>query len=222
MVLVGVQPTLMQVPPTCSCSIKAVLRPARARAVESGPPACPAPMTTASYSCAGAIVSFLSICQDITIAIDRIVLARADSLHPTVKSAAGRPGVTWRDQGDAAQVRVRGAMPPLCFVRGDEIQDLRPGVGAGLREVGSPAVEEAVWRAGIGDHPMGDAGLIQFPVEPLHLLCRDARIGPAKEGEDGEFDLGGAIQKCASAPEIARHSGIEADHAVQANVLRAG
>src|ERR1700682_296625 len=39
----------MQVPPTCTRSIIAVFFPALAKAVESGPPACPAPMTMASY-----------------------------------------------------------------------------------------------------------------------------------------------------------------------------
>src|SRR5918995_7101917 len=45
----------MQVPPTCSCSIRTVRRPALARAVESGTPACPAPMTMASYFSGGLI-----------------------------------------------------------------------------------------------------------------------------------------------------------------------
>src|SRR3954453_10543045 len=49
MVLVGVQPTLMHVPPTCSRSMMAVLRPDRASALDNGPPLCPAPMTIASY-----------------------------------------------------------------------------------------------------------------------------------------------------------------------------
>src|SRR5260370_37741418 len=49
MVLVGVHPSLMQVPPTCTRSTMAVFHPALAKAVESGPPAWPAPMTMASY-----------------------------------------------------------------------------------------------------------------------------------------------------------------------------
>ena len=49
-VLVGVQPSFMQVPPTCTRSIMAVFQPARAKAVDSGPPDWPAPMTIASYS----------------------------------------------------------------------------------------------------------------------------------------------------------------------------
>src|SRR5215208_5968313 len=51
-VLVGVQPSLMQVPPTCSRSIRTVLRPEPASAWESGTPAWPAPITTASHCCA--------------------------------------------------------------------------------------------------------------------------------------------------------------------------
>jgi hypothetical protein len=52
-VLVGVLPTFTQVPPACSRSITAVRRPARARAMESGPPAsgppaCPSPIMIAS------------------------------------------------------------------------------------------------------------------------------------------------------------------------------
>ena len=47
-VFVGVQPSLTQVPPKCSCSMRAVLRPARDRAVDNGPPPCPAPITMES------------------------------------------------------------------------------------------------------------------------------------------------------------------------------
>src|SRR2546428_2728981 len=50
MVLVGVQPTLMQVPPTCSRSITATFQPARASAIASGLPDWPVPMITASYA----------------------------------------------------------------------------------------------------------------------------------------------------------------------------
>ena len=49
MVFVGVQPSLIQVPPTCSRSMMATFHPARANAVESGPPAWPEPITIASY-----------------------------------------------------------------------------------------------------------------------------------------------------------------------------
>src|SRR2546423_11508110 len=49
MVLVGVQPSLMHVPPTCVRSTIAVRRPAAARAPASGPPPWPAPITIASY-----------------------------------------------------------------------------------------------------------------------------------------------------------------------------
>jgi hypothetical protein len=49
MVLVGVQPSLMQVPPICSRSINAVFRPDETRAVERGPPDWPAPMMIESY-----------------------------------------------------------------------------------------------------------------------------------------------------------------------------
>ena len=41
MVFVGVQPTLIQVPPTCSRSMMAVLRPASAKSRASGFPAWP-------------------------------------------------------------------------------------------------------------------------------------------------------------------------------------
>ncbi len=47
-VLVGVQPQLMHVPPANSRSITAICQPARASAVASGPPACPAPITIPS------------------------------------------------------------------------------------------------------------------------------------------------------------------------------
>src|SRR5437773_5487712 len=63
MVLVGVQPSLMQVPPTCSRSIMAVFHPAPASALESGVPACPEPITIALY-CTGWVISvylFLSL-----------------------------------------------------------------------------------------------------------------------------------------------------------------
>src|SRR5579872_274837 len=55
MVFVGVQPSFTQVPPTCLRSINAVCMPAPARAVESGVPACPAPMMMASY-CAELVI----------------------------------------------------------------------------------------------------------------------------------------------------------------------
>src|SRR6202521_1591018 len=51
-VFVGVHPSLMQVPPTCFRSIRAVCIPAAASAVERGVPACPEPMMMASYCCA--------------------------------------------------------------------------------------------------------------------------------------------------------------------------
>ena len=49
MVFVGVHPSLMHVPPTCSRSTSAVRIPAPASACDSGTPACPAPITIASY-----------------------------------------------------------------------------------------------------------------------------------------------------------------------------
>src|ERR1019366_3393340 len=55
MVLVGVHPSLTQVPPTCSRSMRAVRMPASARAVESGVPACPEPITMAS-NCCGVVI----------------------------------------------------------------------------------------------------------------------------------------------------------------------
>src|SRR6187402_2287685 len=48
-VLVGMQPSLTQVPPRCSRSISAVFRPALASRTASGGPAWPAPITIASY-----------------------------------------------------------------------------------------------------------------------------------------------------------------------------
>src|SRR5262245_985640 len=48
MVLVGVQPRLMHVPPTCSRSITATFQPARPSASASGLPDWPVPMMTAS------------------------------------------------------------------------------------------------------------------------------------------------------------------------------
>src|SRR4029077_3377564 len=48
MVLVGVHPSLMQVPPTCSRSTRAVRIPAPASAWHSGVPPCPEPITIAS------------------------------------------------------------------------------------------------------------------------------------------------------------------------------
>lgn len=61
-VLVGVQPVLMQVPPTCSRSINATFQPARASSSVSGLPAWPAPMTMASKL--SAVMGF-SLCHAI-------------------------------------------------------------------------------------------------------------------------------------------------------------
>src|SRR5262249_47328535 len=47
--LVGVHPSFTHVPPTCSRSTSDVRIPATANACASGPPACPAPTTIASY-----------------------------------------------------------------------------------------------------------------------------------------------------------------------------
>jgi hypothetical protein len=55
-VLVGVQPLLTQMPPICSRSISAVVRPDWARVRASRVPACPAPTTTASFYFGIAIV----------------------------------------------------------------------------------------------------------------------------------------------------------------------
>ena len=60
-VLVGVHPSLMQVPPACSRSMSAVFRPAPAKAVASGPPACPAPTMITSY-CSAMCASSLPLC----------------------------------------------------------------------------------------------------------------------------------------------------------------
>src|SRR5436309_13346610 len=49
MVLVGVQPVLMQVPPRCASSISATLQPRSARLCERGLPPWPEPMIIASY-----------------------------------------------------------------------------------------------------------------------------------------------------------------------------
>src|ERR1700675_2018631 len=49
MVLVGVQPSFTQVPPTCLRSTRAVCMPASASARLSGVPPCPEPTTIASY-----------------------------------------------------------------------------------------------------------------------------------------------------------------------------
>jgi len=48
MVLVGVQPSFTHEPPTCLRSMRTVFRPASARVLESGVPACPEPTTIAS------------------------------------------------------------------------------------------------------------------------------------------------------------------------------
>src|SRR3989442_7035654 len=49
MVLVGVQPVLMQVPPRCAFSISATLQPRSARLYARGLPPWPEPMIIASY-----------------------------------------------------------------------------------------------------------------------------------------------------------------------------
>src|ERR1700730_1293416 len=58
MVLVGVQPSLTQGPPTCSRSISAVRRPAPASAIHSGVPPWPEPITIAWYR-SGALIEEL-------------------------------------------------------------------------------------------------------------------------------------------------------------------
>src|SRR5262249_11895914 len=54
MVLVGVQPVLMQVPPRCSLSTRATLQPWSASFCDSGLPAWPEPRMMASYCGMGA------------------------------------------------------------------------------------------------------------------------------------------------------------------------
>src|SRR6266516_7602677 len=82
-VLVGVQPSLIQVPPTCTRSIRAVFHPARARVVESGPPAWPAPITIASYCVVGVIFFHLLVLSHrlYVLSPNHIVIPCADSLH---------------------------------------------------------------------------------------------------------------------------------------------
>ena len=58
-VLVGMQPTLTQVPPSSLRSMIAVFRPSAPRRAASAGPACPAPMTMASYF--SAMASYFSI-----------------------------------------------------------------------------------------------------------------------------------------------------------------
>src|SRR5215510_4856160 len=72
MVLVGVQPSLTHVPPTCSLSTSAVRIPAPARACDKGVPACPAPITMASYS-----LGFTAV--DLRLSI--LGVSRARSIH---------------------------------------------------------------------------------------------------------------------------------------------
>src|SRR5215467_4430161 len=80
MVLVGVQPQLMQVPPTSSDSTTAVFFPARPRAVDSGPPDWPAPITIASYMTVITVRSSL---------LDNLILHGGD--HPDTCRHAGHP-----------------------------------------------------------------------------------------------------------------------------------
>src|SRR6516164_7344301 len=61
MVLVGVQPVLMQVPPRCSCSISATAKPRSASFCDSGFPAWPEPITMASKRGMVATPFFLSL-----------------------------------------------------------------------------------------------------------------------------------------------------------------
>src|SRR5262249_10486809 len=80
MVLVGVQPSLMQVPPTCSRSIKAVFQVACASAVESGVPACPEPMMMALYF-SGVLMGALAIRFRIARQVTGLNQARPDLLE---------------------------------------------------------------------------------------------------------------------------------------------
>src|SRR5205807_6167385 len=68
MVLVGVQPSLMQVPPTCTRSTRAVRLPDPASAVASGPAACPEPRMMASYAVVIGISPVLTGPADATVA----------------------------------------------------------------------------------------------------------------------------------------------------------
>src|ERR1700730_18532248 len=91
MVFVGVQPSLMQVPPTCSRSISAVRRPARASAMHNGVQPWPEPITIAWY-CSGPLIGMLLGLGESCVA--RRWDAQAERLEPRYNKEA--PGNRYR------------------------------------------------------------------------------------------------------------------------------
>ncbi len=65
----------------------------------------------------------------------------------------------------------------------DETQHLCPGIGRGIAELGSAAIEEAVRRPWIDHDRMLDAAAVERLIEGLDLLDWDALVGPAKQPE---------------------------------------
>src|SRR5690242_9580072 len=82
----------------------------------------------------------------------------------------------------------------LGGVRADEVEDAGPGVGGFVGVFGEFAVEEGVRSAGIDDDFVGDVGGGEVLVELVDLLLGDALVGSAVEAEDGDADLGGAVE----------------------------
>src|SRR5215471_18960882 len=148
MVLVGVQPRLTQVPPTSSTSITAVFLPALARAVDSGPPPWPAPITIASYVAVIAVphswISWCAMGESTPTAADTLrALIRFDTTNPPgrerpclefLRGLFGARGISGQMLGASLErpnlvVRVpgRGEAPPL-LMQGHGALDMKGGV----------------------------------------------------------------------------------------------
>src|SRR6266849_11214980 len=67
----------------------------------------------------------------------------------------------------------------------DKAQHLPPGVGGCFGKLLVAAIEEAMCRAGVDNNLIVDAGSLDFLLELMHLLYRDALVSAAEEAEQG-------------------------------------
>src|ERR1700677_909011 len=118
MVLVGVQPRLIQVPPTSWRSISAVLFPAATNAPASGLPPCPEPMTMASKTSATCVL-MVDHLEKWDASKDFDAIESESALKPFISERRGgsrrrrQPGLRAGPGPD------RGPSPPACGGNGN-------------------------------------------------------------------------------------------------------
>src|ERR1700689_4046222 len=119
MVLVGVQPRLIQVPPTSWRSISAVFFPAATSAPASGLPPCPEPMTMASKASAPCVVMVKHL-EKWDASKDFDAIESEPALIGFIRERRGRDHRRRQPGLRAGPGPDRGLSPPACGGNGNQ------------------------------------------------------------------------------------------------------